>query len=106
MQFVVMLSLLCLDSDQHGGVEKRAGDSKMEETPNQQVTRDTGNRQGKFLDQATHGSRCRDLIGQPECGLEAFIGWKPRALAHEWYFRNVLRSLTHVCLNWWRALIF
>ena len=49
----------------------------MGETPNQRVKRDAGSRQGKCL-----GSRCRDLIGQPECGLEALIGWESLARTH------------------------
>ena len=33
-------------------------------------------------DWAIYGSRCRDLIGQPECGLEVLIGWEPHARTH------------------------
>ena len=32
-------------------------------------------------DRAIYGSHCRDLIGQPECGLEALIDWEPHARA-------------------------
>ena len=30
-------------------------------------------------DRTVYGSRCRGLIGQPECGLEVLIGWEPQA---------------------------
>ena len=51
----------------------------MGETLNQRVKCDAGSRQEKcVLAQLT----CRDLIGQPECGLEASIGWEPRARSH------------------------
>ena len=47
----------------------------MGETPNQRVKRDAGSRQGKCVQAHISGGRCRDLIGQLECALEAMIGW-------------------------------
>ena len=56
----------------------RARDSEIRETPIQAVKRHAESRKGKTR---LCGSRWRDLIGQPECGLEALIGWEPRTHA-------------------------
>ena len=62
----------------------RARDSEIRETPIQAVKRHAESRKGKcFRAHQTRlcGSRWRDLIGQPECGLETLIGWEPRTHA-------------------------
>ena len=55
----------------------------MGDTPNHRVKRDAGNRQEGVCSsapgRAIYGSRWRDLISQPECGLEVLIGWEPHA---------------------------
>ena len=33
-------------------------------------------------DRTTYGNRCRDLIGQPEWGLEVLISWEPHGRSH------------------------
>ena len=50
-------------------------------------------------DRTIYGSRCRDLIGQPECGLEVLIGWVPHGRSHAQIVlpeHSIMRSLTHV----------
>ena len=58
----------------------------MRETPNQQAKRDAEADKESVSSRAPgwaiYGGRCRDLIGQPECGLDALIGWEPRARTH------------------------
>ena len=94
---------LCINSNQHEGVEERAEDSEMRETPNQRVKRDAGSRQGKCPQAHLTGLytevACRDLNGQLEGRLKALISWEPRAHTHERPFQNLLRLLTHVRLN-------
>ena len=76
----------------------------MRETPDQQAKRDAGSRQVKYVsssapDWAIYGGCCRDLIGQPVCGLSVLISWEPRARSLARAFQNVLGLLVHVCPN-------
>ena len=92
---------LCINSDQHVDVEERARDSGMRDAePAGEARRrkPTKKASSSAPDRAIYGSRCRDPIGHPECGLEVLIDWEPRTRSLG-FFQNVLRLLTHVCSN-------
>ena len=76
---------LCINSDQHGGVEERARDSGIGETPNQRVKCEAGSRQ------EAHDRAIFDLIGQPKCKHEALVGCEKSAHTQERTFRAQIR---------------
>ena len=75
---------LRINNGKHEGVEERTWDSGIgdagpaDEARRGKPTRETSS---SAPDRTIYGGRCRDLIGQPECGLEVLIGWEPRARA-------------------------
>ena len=52
-------------------------------------------------DRTIYGSRCRDLIGQPECRLEVLNSWEPHAcsLARNSNRRVVVSNITNALGN-------
>ena len=76
------LERLCINSDQHGGVEESQGQGDWrdaEAAGEARCRKPTRVVCPSAPERTKYGGRCRDLIGQPECGLEVLIGWEPRA---------------------------
>ena len=67
---------LCINSNQHVGVEesqRQRDEGDAEPAGEERRGKPTREVSSSAPDRDIYGGRCRDLISQPECGLEALI---------------------------------
>ena len=55
--------------------ERRGEDEARRSKPTREVC-------SSATDRTIYGDHCRDLIGQPDWGLEVLIGWEPHGRSH------------------------
>ena len=92
--------ILCINSDQQGGVEEsQAQRDGRDAEPAGEARRRTPTKEvcSSAPDRTIYGSRWRDPIGQPECGLEVLIGWEPHARAHAQMVSPERSEVADVC---------